>query len=351
MPFQRPTLNELIARTEQDLQARMTNQQSALLRRSVLAVIARVIAGASHLLHGFLEWASRQFFTDTADSEWLARRATLWGITRKAAAFASGGVDFTGTDGSTIPAGTTLKRSDGVEYETDADGTISGGTATIQVTADEAGDDGNASSGVTLQLATTLSGVDSEAAVGSNGITGGEDTESDDDLRARVRQRIQEVPHGGAEQDYERWALEVAQVTRAWPIPTNRGIGTIDVTFVLDDESPIIPGSTKVQEVQDYIDERRPVTADFLAFAPTAVPLAFTISVTPDTADVRAAVESELKDMLRRDSAPGGTILLSHIREAISVAAGETDHDLNSPTADVTHASGEIATFGGITWQ
>jgi uncharacterized phage protein gp47/JayE len=54
--------------------------------------------------------------------------------------------------------------------------------------------------------------------------------------------------------------------------------------------------------------------------------------------------------MLLRDAEPGGTILISHIREAISIAAGEVDHVLSAPAANVTHASGQLATFGAITW-
>ena len=43
-------------------------------------------------------------------------------------------------------------------------------------------------------------------------------------------------------------------------------------------------------------------------------------------------------------------ILISKIREAVSVAAGETDNTVTVPAADVTHTAGQIATFGTITW-
>ena len=41
---------------------------------------------------------------------------------------------------------------------------------------------------------------------------------------------------------------------------------------------------------------------------------------------------------------------MSHIREAISTAAGETDHVLTSPTADVVESATEIATLGTVTF-
>ena len=62
------------------------------------------------------------------------------------------------------------------------------------------------------------------------------------------------------------------------------------------------------------------------------------------------AVEAELRDLLARDAEPGGTILISRIREAVSIAAGETDNVVSTPTANVTHAAGELAVLGVITW-
>ncbi|MCY1370952.1 hypothetical protein D9M69_580730 [compost metagenome] len=61
-------------------------------------------------------------------------------------------------------------------------------------------------------------------------------------------------------------------------------------------------------------------------------------------------VASALQDLLRREAKPGGTILRTHIAEAISTAVGETDHLLQLPAANVTHAAGEMAVFGSITW-
>ncbi|RYE88861.1 MAG: baseplate J protein, partial [Oxalobacteraceae bacterium] len=58
----------------------------------------------------------------------------------------------------------------------------------------------------------------------------------------------------------------------------------------------------------------------------------------------------ELRDLLVREAAPGKTLLLSHIREAVSTAAGETDHVLVSPAANVVPPTGHMPTFGSIAW-
>lgn len=355
MPFERPTLSELETRIRSDLAARVTGSV-ALLRRSVLGVQAKVFAGTAHLLFGFLNFMSKQAFPDTAESEYLLRWAALFGLEKTAATFSQGNYTFTGTNGTTIASDTELQTDDGVEYTTDALGTISGGTATVAITASTEGAIGNLDAGETLTLVSPISGIDSQGTVAAGGLTGGTDEETDEALRARLLLRLQDPPHGGSAADYEIWALEVSGVTRAWVFEEWLGAGTVGVFFVRDNDgsgAAIIPSAGEVTTVQTYIDDptRRPVTADVTVIAPTAVALNLTIELTgDDTTAIRNAVEANLEDMLLRDGEPGGTILLSRIREAISTAAGETDHDLTVPSADVTHSAGQLPIMGMITW-
>jgi len=70
---------------------------------------------------------------------------------------------------------------------------------------------------------------------------------------------------------------------------------------------------------------------------------------------VPAAVEAELASLIFDEAGPedgtgSGVLLLSHIREAVSIAVGETDHSVTSPTADVEPTTGEIVTLGTITF-
>ncbi|MDH5753427.1 MAG: baseplate J/gp47 family protein, partial [Deltaproteobacteria bacterium] len=248
-------------------------------------------------------------------------------------------------------AGTVLQRSDGAQYTTDADVTIVGGVATAAVSASEAGADGDCLAATKLTLASPIAGVNSEATVDTGGITGGTDDEDEDSLHERLRNRVQYGVPNGRVGDYATWAREVSGVTRAWDYPLYLGGGTVGITFVLDDQvGSIIPDAAKVAEVQAYLEDRAPVDCTPTVFAPVAVPLDFTVSLTPDTAAVRAAVEAELEDLILRKAAPGGTIYISQINEAISLAEGETDHSLTAPAADVAHGFGEIAVMGAITW-
>jgi len=350
VPFNRPTLQDLITRIGSDIESRLPGVD-AKLRRQVLSVIGRSLAGATHGLHGHLDWLALQILPDTADDALLDRHGVIWDVPRKQAAAATGDLTFTGVTGAVIPAATLVQRSDGAEFVTNVDATLAAGTISTAVTALAAGSDGNTEAASTLTLVNPIAGCNNAATVGASGIEGGADLESDDALRGRIIARIQAPPHGGSVDDYEMWALAVAGVTRAWVSPGLLGSGTVGVYIVCDgQEGSIIPDAGTVLAAQVYIDARRPVTAQPTVFAPTATPVNFTIAVTPDTVAVRTAVEAELVDLLRREAEPGGPVLLSHIREAISLAVGETDHVLTIPAADVLMASGELAILGTITW-
>jgi uncharacterized phage protein gp47/JayE len=209
-----------------------------------------------------------------------------------------------------------------------------------------------------------IAGLDSTAIV-TIITTEPEDVELDDSLRSRLVDRIQNPPSGGAANDYVQWALAVPGITRVWIGPQALGPGTVTVWVVSDDEDPITPSPAKIIEVFDYIEARRPVTADVSVVAPLLLDLDLTIQIKPNTAEVQEQITNELLDMVYRDAAlagsyksPGelndGKILLSRIDEAISIAVGEEDHLITiingGAPADVEPADGYLIVLGTISW-
>lgn len=349
MPFNRPTLTTLIDRARDDFDARLPGADSRL-RRSVLDVLARVHAAVANGLYGFLDWISRQVFPDTAEAAQLARWAAIWGVARKAAIAAAGPVSLTGTNGAIVPAGSLLVRSDGAEFVTTAGAVIAAGVATAQVQAVTAGVASNSPAAQKLTFAAPVAGVNATATIAAPGLIGGSDEEDDDSLRARLLDRIRRPPHGGNADDYHRWALEVPEVTRAWVYPLQLGPGTVVVAFVMDGRDDMIPLPEDVEAAQAYLDERRPVTAALTVIAPIPFPLDFVISSAPSSPEVRAAIEAELVDLLFREADPGGTLLISHVNEAISLATGEHDHQVVAPAGNETADAASIFVLGTLTW-
>jgi uncharacterized phage protein gp47/JayE len=249
-----------------------------------------VYAGAAFLMYGFLSWIKDQLFVSSADEENLVVHGSEYGISQKAATFATGSFTSTGIVGTLIVADTELESPDGQVYTVDEDTEISAsGSVLVNITAKVSGEAGNQDPAVILTYVTPIAGVDSTGTVDSNGITNGTDQESLEDLRERILDRKRQPPHGGASFDYIKWLKEISGVTRAWAIPQYMGMGTIGVTFVRDnDPSTIIPNATQLDDAKDYLlSHIDPASGEDIGVPVTAEPGVFMISLTEQALDVR----------------------------------------------------------------
>jgi len=308
-----------------------------------------------HLYYGSHDWIVKQILPSTCDDDQLDDQAALWVLDpRVPATFAAGSVTFTGTSGAVIPSGTLLQRSDGAEFATDAEATIaSSGSIAVTITASVAGLDGNTAAAIVLTLMSPITTVDSEVAVATGGLIGGSDAETDDTLRARILDRIQNPPMGGCLHDYETWAKDAdSTVYRVWPYSCYRGPGTVEVFFVTNDLENAIPSSALRLVVADYIDTQKPVTAIVNVSILSAKTINFEINLpsAAATTAIKAAIVADLKDFFWSSCSPDTTMLLSRIDEVISLASGEEGHVLVSPSAAVVLADNEFPVLGTVTW-
>lgn len=344
MPFDTPTLPVLVNRTQSDL-------ASDALRRSDAQVLSRALSGTAYGLYGYLDWIAQQILPDTADEETLERVANLrLNQPRKVAQAAEGTASFTAGAGRVVDVDTVMKSNDGRAYRVTQSVTTVAGTNVAKLAAVDAGILGNIEAGMVLTLIQPVEGLVSTFTVLAPGLVGGIAQESVESLRARVVRSYRVIPHGGSADDYETWALEVPGVTRAWCRRNFLGPGTVGLFVMRDNDANPIPTPAQLAEVKAYIEPLRPVTAELYVLAPVRVSVVYQLRLTPDTSAVRAAVTAQLQDLHNREAALGGVLLISHIREAISSATGETDHVLVAPTDDVPAASNQLLTFGGCIW-
>lgn len=378
MPFSRPTLAQLQTQAIQDITAGLTGGV-ALLRRSILRVLAYAQAGLASLHYGFLDWISRQSVPFTATDEFLYAWGALKDVFPKAATPTTGVVTFTGA-GGTIPAGTEMTRADGTTYFALTTGVLVLGTATFPIQASAGGAVGNTDAGTELTLSTAISGINSTGTTGE--LTGGTDPETADAFRARMLLAYQAPPQGGAQSDYLEWALAVPGVTRAWIRPDGSGPGSVvvypmlDVTNVDDDgfpqgtdggatlETRITAATGDQLTVADALYDERPVTALVYVAAPVAYPVNVTIdglgSITSETQD---AIEAALTAAFRLYAAVGGTqfpvpvagmtngtMAPSQLDAAIQSVPGLKPYTLAVPSGLITAPTGELPTLGTITY-
>lgn len=377
MPFKRKTLSELRTENQQFMQAEL-EKVGALLRFGNLKVLADMDAGMAHLHYAYLDYIARQCTPFTSTDEWLAGWMALKQAYRKAATAArSPEAQIKGTSGRTLDAGAVINRADGYQYTTDADVTIgSSGTATVAVTAvlpditedvTGGGSLGNADAGTLLTLDANIAGVDAQVTLLS-AATGGADIESEDEFRSRGLLAWQNPPQGGSDTDYKKWALEVPGVTRAWVKRRLNGAGTVGVYIMCDRNAsggfPV--GTDGISQLEDWGAVR--ATGDQLAVADHIYPLqtdtaiVFVCSPIPKTIDVEIAgiknadsatvqgIRDALTTLFFDEANPDGSgkVYLSDINGSIGDVNGTTGYILNSPTANITFAVGEIPVLGEV---
>jgi uncharacterized phage protein gp47/JayE len=328
-----------------------------LVANSVLRVMSDAMAGLAHLVLRYIDWLALQLLPDTAETEWLDRHGNIWltnadGTTgRKAATFAQGSATATGQPGFLIPAATQLSAL-GVDYATLTDVFMGTAPTTLQLRALTAGSVGNLNSGDSVSFSTPISGIDSSATIVE--MDGGTDTETDDELRARILFRIRNPPMGGAQSDYINWALSCPGVTRAWAAP-EQGLGTMTVRIMLDDlraSNRGLPTPDDCVAVQNYMDPLRPVTVkDFFVQAPIPFYYSITISnLNQDTPDVRQRILQSIQAMEFEKSAPGQTMYRTWVEEAIANTIGVNYFELTYNTT-VMPNPGSMPFIGTILYQ
>lgn len=366
MAWDTPTLKDVRKRARDDISSKIPGAD-ANVPNSNLRVIAEANAGLAFDEHLYLAWLSQQVLPDTADEDWLVRHANIWlKRGRKSASFASGSVTMTGSAGVVVPAGTLFSYA-GSSYQSSADVTLGARATAVPLDALTAGTVGNLDAGTALQLSTAISGADASAIVDS--MTGGTDDETDDELRARVLERIRKPPQGGDADDYVAWALEVDGVTRAWCAPNEMGPGTVTVRFMMDDlratDDPTtsgFPTDDDVATVRAYLDTVRPVTLlDFFVEAPIPEPVNISIgSLDSDTTATRNAIAAALAELMSAKASPSystngvlqdaQTIYAVWMSEAISSAAG-VDHFELLTGDHLMPSNGCMAVLGTITYS
>lgn len=367
MPWTTPTLGQVRSMTKNFVLSQL--HAVSMIPNSVTRVMSDAMSGAAFLCLLYVDWLSNQLLPDTAESVWLDRHGTLWLTNadgskgRKLGTYASGVITMTGTFGTPVPYGTQLTGGiSGILFQTQEVATIGAGPTPISVRALSVGAAGNLAAGSGMTLAVAIAGVDGQATVVS--MDGGTDPETDDELRARVLERIQNPPMGGDADDYVEWSLAVGGVTRAWSAPNEMGIGTVTVRFMMDDlrsTNDGFPLDDDVAAVQAYLDTVRPVCVkDFFVEAPIAYPVDFTIAdLEPGDAGTRAAVAVSVANMLHDKAAPGyalngvlqpaQTIYAAWVSDAILNTIGVVSFDLNM--ADVPMPdNGHMAVLGTITY-
>lgn len=317
------------------------------LARSNIKALAFVQGAGLHGAYRYMrDFIARQAIPTQSAGEFLDGWLATYAMTRKEAAAATGTVTGSGVTGTLLTAGTLLQSTDGRQYRVTADVAVVAGLVSAQVIALVAGAQSNLGASIPLVLVSPVAGIDSAFMTGAiSGISGGADQETDAQAIYRLQQRLSAEPMGGSPADYARWALQVPGITRAWGVRNPAGPTTAGVIIMADgNAAPGLPTVAQQAAVLDYIrDPRRGPPDELFVIIPTPVTIHVTLSISPDTAAIRASVTAALKDLFFRQAVPGGSIPHGHLTEVISAVVGEYNHTVVSPSI----TSGAFFTVSG----
>lgn len=364
MPYNRPTLEQLIPRVQTDLDNNLNNN-AARQRGTYEYAASHANAGLCHSLHGHIVEVGKNAFIQTCDDEHLLIHGDSYGLSLHQPTAASFEVQFFGQEGTVIVAGTAIQSSSGVVYTTNVEVEIAAGevdvVATVTATLDYLGTQGNVYGGQILALVTPIAGIEPDVVVigaPNQTLGGASDLERMESYRKRVLRRRQNGIPYGAPGHYEDWAYENGVVTRAWERPSLFGPGTVGIYVVQDvfDQDgffvqTIFLDALTLAAIQTYIQALAPLDVTVTVLTPTNVPLNPSIQLSPNTVEVQQQSTREMQDLMLRASEPNGTLLFSQLDEAISRAQGESDHDITSPIGNVTVNYDELLTLGTPTYS
>ena len=282
--------------------------------------------------------------------------AQLVGVTRLVGSSATCTVRFSlgsvrGVD-TTIPSGTRVTNASGaLNFATTAVATIPVGQLFIDATA-QAATAGSAGNG--FQAATLTTMVDLISGVTASNTTisaGGVDTESDDDLRARVVLAPAAFSTAGSAAAYKFWALSTGPWVADAYVTSPAG-GQVQVSVLTTAGVPTLSqlaavtaklSGTTVRPVTDTVTV---VAANPLAFSIVAD---LTILSGYDPATVIAAATAAAQALVAKRSATLGLdVTQDQVRAALFVP-GVYSIALSQPATNVTAGPGDFCSCTGIT--
>lgn len=286
---------------------------------------------------------------------------------RKEGRKATATISLTGTPLAHFPAGTAFLTEDGLEFTLDASvqlGEDGKGEGTL--TATSVGAAYNVKEGALTRMYVNLATLDSFV---NSAATGGADLESNASLYGRIDAHFREPATSGNPAQVRQWATEVDGVAYAKVVSLVDGNGTVGVTLVGADMTPV--DQTVVQAVAANIMAKRTVGIDADPYVKSATPLVVNItavseldtSTTP--AEVKAKLAAQLKEYFALlvkekygrnyegpDEDVGYTMIYNRVATMLMTVPGVLDYTsltINGQANDLTIGADQVPVLGEVT--
>jgi len=218
--------------------------------------------------------------------EYLDYHATIAGIERKAAGYASGTLTVIGVEGTQIPLGSifvtpSIAANPSIEFKTTEACVIdSEGVIEVSIISVYPGTNSNVAAKTVTLMSKPINGITS--VYNENPITGGTEQEDDESLRIRI-QEVNESSSSsfvGNDSDYIRWAKEIVGVGSVVVVPEWDGSGTVKLVILDANGAPA--NDTIIQSVYNHImspdnrlERKAPIGAILTVTAPGLIEISY----------------------------------------------------------------------------
>lgn len=313
--------------------------------RDLLATVGLALFGAYKTLNKMLAIS----FVNETSGEYLEARCAEYGITRKPGAPASVTLEFTGKNGTIIPAGTTVSTEGGILFSVEEAKRISNDVVEVPAVSQNAGSEYNVPANTLVTLVTPVSGV--QQVTNPAAAEGGADEETDESLFSRLDQYRKNRATSGNIADYLAWAMETPGVGAARVFPIWNGPGTVKVILVGDDKKPV--DAAIVQSCLEHIETVRPIGAQVTVESAGAFTVDVAVSVQLAEGAVLETVKTEFfkkleeyfqELALQKDTVPYNRV--AFLLLSIPGVDNFTALSLNGGEADLSIPKGSVPVFG-----
>ncbi|MEH7735495.1 baseplate J/gp47 family protein [Bacillus pumilus] len=315
------------------------------------SVIWNALAPAAAELAQSYIWLDQVFelvFADTAQGEFLDRRAAEVGITRKAATSAVWSVGVT-PDTIRIPTGSRFY-IDNLYFQYQSDGTLKCETT-------GAVGNGNFAELPLLSL-DNIPGL--ESVIFEELKIPGQEEEDDEALYERYLMRARREAVSANKTHYKKWAEEVEGVGRAKVFPLWNGEGTVKV--VITDGNFDVATDLLVNKVQEYIDPvpgegegQAPIgataTVESAKWKDVEVSVSVELKMDYSLEDAQQEIEGKIKTLLKSLAFEENVIRMSAINDILYHADSVSDYAdvlINGETKNLPLQDIEIPRLGQV---
>lgn len=345
--------------TYDEIYNRMKNKyeqdsESQIDEKSDIAIRLKVLAGEIYNAQVNFEWLKNQMFADTASGEYLDYLALQRGLKRKQAVKAQGEIIFyisQPTDHNIIiPMGTVVATDDStpIRFCTTEGGEISaGGTlVSLYAEAEKPGRSGN----VLKKTVTVGVSVPTEVETMANPVpfTGGEDEETDNELRERIKSTFVNQSNGTNKAYYEKLALSVEGITKASAVAKSRGVGTVNL-YVSSNNGNV--NTSAIQKLQELVNKERELNVDVAVYNATPENYDLVVRITSKSGYSESEVKSQCKITFEKfiNSLPiGGKLYLSALGKAFMETECVENYEFGTGMQNMEIAASQRFTVGTV---